>query len=94
MVHDIDEMMHLLASLQAYVEGEGRQTPAERMDLAAMAMTRWSIMPGSGAEAVYEGPDSLVIEARPVTLRRALGNLVDNAVHYGGSVEVPYRAGG
>jgi signal transduction histidine kinase len=35
-----------------------------------------------------------VIEARPVTLRRALGNLVDNAVHYGGSVEVPYRAGG
>jgi hypothetical protein len=39
MVHDIDEMMHLLASLQAYVEGEGRQAPAERMDLAAMAMT-------------------------------------------------------
>jgi HAMP domain-containing protein len=27
MVHDIDEMMHLLASLQAYVEGEGRQIP-------------------------------------------------------------------
>lgn len=88
MVHDIDEMMHLLASLQAYVEGEGRQIPAERMDLAAMAMTLVDNACDQGHEAVYEGPDSLVIEARPVTLRRALGNLVDNAVHYGGSVEV------
>lgn len=94
MVHDIDEMMHMLASLQAYVEGEGRQIPAERMDLAAMAMTLVDNAYDQGHEAIYTGDDSLVIEARPVTLRRAIGNLVENAIHYGGSVEVAVRRHG
>lgn len=94
MVHDIDEMMHLLSSLQAYVEGEGRQIPAERMDLAAMAMTLVDNAWDQGHDATYVGPDSLVIEARPVSLRRALGNLVENAIHYAGNVEVTVRQAG
>lgn len=88
MVHDIDEMMHLLASLQAYVEGEGRQIPAEPVDLAAMAMTLVDNAYDQGGDARYEGEDRLVIQARAISLRRALGNLVENALHYAGHVEV------
>ncbi len=94
MVHDIDEMMHLLASLQAYVEGEGRQIPAEPVDLAAMAMTLVDNAYDQGGDATYDGPDRLVIQARAVSLRRALGNLVENALHYAGHVEVIVRADG
>ncbi|NMN02888.1 MULTISPECIES: ATP-binding protein [unclassified Novosphingobium] len=94
MVHDIDEMMHLLASLQAYVEGEGRQIPAEPVDLAAMAMTLVDNAYDHGGDARYEGEDSLVIQARAVSLRRALGNLVENALHYAGHVEVTVRRTG
>jgi two-component system osmolarity sensor histidine kinase EnvZ len=36
----------------------------------------------------YEGPDSVRLRARPSLLRRALGNLMDNAERYGGA---PYR---
>ena len=94
MVHDIDEMMHLLASLQAYVEGEGRQIPAEPVDLAAMAMTLVDNAYDQGGDATYDGEDRLVIQARAVSLRRALGNLVENALHYAGHVEVTVRAAG
>lgn len=34
----------------------------------------------------------LVATARPTTLRRALNNLVDNALHYGGNVRVVLKA--
>jgi len=94
MVHDIDEMMHLLASLQAYVEGEGRQIPAEPVDLAAMAMTLVDNAYDQGGDVRYEGEDRLVIQARAVSLRRALGNLVENALHYAGQVEVTVRRAG
>jgi signal transduction histidine kinase len=94
MVHDIDEMMHLLASLQAYVEGEGRQIPAEPVDLAAMAMTLVDNAYDQGGDARYEGEDRLVIHARAISLRRALGNLVENALHYAGQVEVTVRRDG
>ena len=44
----------------------------------------------------YEGPPHLTMRARPLALKRALANLVSNAVSYGGSARVrlipPHRS--
>ncbi|KPH62075.1 ATP-binding protein [Novosphingobium aerophilum] len=92
--HDIDEMRMLLDSIQAYVETGGTQIPAERIDLAIMAETLVDTAADRGANASYSGPTSLEIMARPVSIRRALSNLIENALHYGGNVRVSLRRDG
>ncbi len=82
---DIEEMDQLLQSLQIYLSGEGMGQPPERMDIAAMAATLIDSARDAGRDAEYTGPDNLEIVARPVAIRRALSNLVDNALHYAGS---------
>ncbi|GEO00980.1 hypothetical protein NSE01_28120 [Novosphingobium sediminis] len=86
--HDIGEMRHLLESLQAFVEAGGTQIPPQRIDIAIMAATLVDSAADQGLDAIYDGPESCEIMARAVSIRRALANLIDNALHYAGSVRV------
>lgn len=86
--HDIGEMRQLLESLQAFVEAGGSQIPPQRIDIAIMAATLVDSAADQGLDARYEGPESLEIMARAVSIRRALANLIDNALHYAGNVRV------
>lgn len=92
--HDIEEMRLLLDSIQAYVDTGGVNIPAERIDLAVMAETLVDTAADRGANATYSGLSSLEIMARPVSIRRALSNLIENALHYGGNVRVSLRRDG
>ncbi|MFX8727445.1 hypothetical protein ABTM60_19165, partial [Acinetobacter baumannii] len=56
---EIEDMQHLLDSLQAYVDAGADGLPAERVDLAAMAATLVDNAADHGARAVYAGCDSL-----------------------------------
>ncbi|MCW1383418.1 ATP-binding protein [Novosphingobium sp. KCTC 2891] len=85
---DIAEMRNLLESLQAFVETGGSRIPPERIDLAAMAATLVDTAVDSGRDATYSGDDRLEIMVRSVSIRRALSNLIDNALHYGERVRV------
>lgn len=86
--HDIGEMRHLLESLQAFVEAGGTQIPPQRIDIAIMAATLVDSAADQGFDARYTGPESVEITARAVSIRRALANLIDNALHYAGNVRV------
>jgi len=88
---DIGEMSDLLRSLQIYLGGEGEGVPIQRIDLAVMAATIVDSARDAGHEAEYDGPDSLEMRARPVSIRRAIANLVENAIHYGQGARVSVR---
>jgi signal transduction histidine kinase len=87
---DIGEMGDLLRSLHIYLGGEG-QLPAEKIDLAIMASTIIDAARDAGRDAFFDGPSSLEIWARAVSIRRAIANLVENALHYGGNVRLAIR---
>lgn len=91
---DIEEMRHLLESLQAFVETGGSRIPAERIDIAAMAATLVDSAWDAGKDATYDGEDRLEIMARSVSIRRALSNLIENAIHYGQRARVSVRREG
>ena len=91
---DIEEMRMLLDSIQAYVESDGRSIPVARIDIAVMAETLVDTAADHGADATYSGPSNLEISVRPVPIRRALSNLIENALHYGGNVRVRVRRDG
>lgn len=86
--HDIGEMRQLLESLQAFVEAGGTQIPPQRIDVAIMAATLVDSAADQDLDAHYDGPESCEIMARAVSIRRALANLIDNALHYAGNVRV------
>jgi signal transduction histidine kinase len=92
--HDIDEMRMLLESIQAYVESDGRSIQQERIDVAVMAETLVDTVADHGGNATYTGVTSLEIRVRPVSIRRALSNLIENSIHYGGNVRVDVRRQG
>ncbi len=89
--HDIEEMLQLLNSIQAYVESDGRSIQEERIDIAVMAETLVDTVADHGGDAVYVGLGNLEVRARPVSIRRALSNLIENAIHYGGNARVNVR---
>ncbi|PEQ13860.1 histidine kinase [Novosphingobium sp. PC22D] len=92
--HDLDEMRMLLESIQAYVDSDGRNIPAARVDLSVMAETLVDTAADAGADASFTGTPHLEVVARPVAIRRALSNLIENALHYGGNVRVFARRDG
>lgn len=85
---DLSEMRDLLSSLQDFVALDEPGPAKEPVDLAAMAQTLVDGAQDRGYPAEYEGPDRLVVMARAVSLRRAMSNLIENALHYGGNVMV------
>jgi len=66
--------------------------PAVPLDLAALLRTvldeAADARPGAAEALSYAGPEHLTVQARPVALKRAIANLVGNALAYAGSARV------
>lgn len=92
MERDIDEMTAMLDSLLSYLGGRADPEARRRTDLAAIAMTLVDAATDAGGEASYVGPDHMVAEVRPVAVKRALSNLIDNALAYGTKAVVSLRS--
>lgn len=83
---DIGEMEGMVASLLAFLGGENDPEAPTRTDVAVLAATTIDEAIDRGADATYDGPHHLDAILRPLGFRRALVNLVDNALHYGTAV--------
>lgn len=78
MVGDIEEMERMIDGYLAFARGEGAEA-AHAFDLAAAVEEIAQAARRTGADVVATGPASVIVEARPDAMRRALTNLVDNA---------------
>lgn len=86
--HDLAEMEAMISSLLAFLGGEAEPEPRAAVDLAVMCATLADDAADRGREARYVGPDHLEWRVRRSSFKRALGNLVDNALHYGERVTI------
>ncbi|MPT47299.1 MAG: HAMP domain-containing protein [Sphingobium sp.] len=83
MTKDIDEMEKMLNSVLTYLAGEKSDEPRRLVDIATLTMTVTDDAADMGQPVIYEGPDSLTLMISPLRVKRAIGNLVENAVKYG-----------
>lgn len=88
MAGDIAEMEAMIVSLLAFLRGADDPEPVVMIDVAVLAATLVDEAIDRGGIASYEGADHLEAFTRPGRLRRMLSNLIDNALHYGGSAHV------
>jgi signal transduction histidine kinase len=91
---DVEEMSDMLNSLLAYLGGAHESEPKRLVDLAALCMTVVNAATDAGGRATYEGPDHLAAQLRPGAVKRAIDNLVQNALIYGGGADVTLLAQG
>jgi len=81
--HDVAEMEAMVTSLLAFLGGESNPETPVPVDLAVMCATLVDDASDAGRTADYAGPDHLELRLRRSGFKRALTNLVDNALHYG-----------
>jgi signal transduction histidine kinase len=86
--NDISEMDEMIGSLLAFLGGDSDPEKPALTDLAVIAATLIDNAADRGEEARYLGPDHLEVRLRVSAVRRALSNLIENALHYGGQVRV------
>ncbi|WP_338147731.1 ATP-binding protein [Neoroseomonas terrae] len=92
MLSDLDEMEQMIAATLAFARDDAAAEPAAPLDLAAMCRTvadeAADARPECAETISYDGPERLTVRARPVALKRALANLVNNALAYGGAARL------
>jgi signal transduction histidine kinase len=85
---DLDEMEKMVASLLTFLKGQDDPEKPRPIDLVALLTTLVDDAVDQGGEARYEGPPRLMLTLRPLGIKRALSNLLENALLYAGSVRV------
>ena len=92
MLADLDDLEALVTATLAFGRTATSREPAAPLDLAVLARTLLDeaadARPELAERLVYDGPEHLTVRARSMALKRALGNLVANAIAYGGSARI------
>jgi signal transduction histidine kinase len=92
MLADLDELEGMVAATLAFGRADASAEAPAALDLAELLRTileeAGDARPHLAEQCVYEGPAHQVVRARPVAMKRALTNLVLNALNYGGGAKI------
>jgi len=83
MVDTIDEMTRMAEATLAFARDDAAAEASRNTDLVALVEAVSADFSDLGHDVTVEGPEHLYLPVRQVSLRRALRNLVENAVRYG-----------
>lgn len=81
----------MITATLAYLRGEAEQEQLRVTNLAAILETLCDDATDAGRNVSYDGPSQVRLACRPIAIKRALANLIDNAVKYGGAARVTLR---
>ncbi|MDO1559767.1 ATP-binding protein [Brevundimonas sp. 2R-24] len=84
---DLDEMEHTIDEYLAFARGEAGE-PSEALAVRPLLEGLAEAVQRRGRELQIEVPETLEITARPNALRRALNNLIDNALAHAQTVRL------
>jgi len=85
---DLEEMESMVSATLDFMRGLEDREPAQPLDVMAMLESLQSDAQELGSEVALEGGARLPYRGHPQALKRCIGNLIGNAVQYGGSVTI------
>lgn len=88
---DIAEMEEMIDAALGFLRENSEQEPVEPVDIAAILQTIVDEASDAGRQITIDMPRTLVVRGRHLALKRALTNLVENGVKYGGVAVVKAR---
>jgi signal transduction histidine kinase len=88
MLAELDMMAEMIESVLSFARDDTKHEPRALVDLSALVEGICDDASDAGEPVTYSGPRGITISCRPIAIRRAVSNLVDNAVKYGKSASV------
>lgn len=85
---DLDEMERMLDSALAFLRGDATGEEIKRVDIGTILETICDHAADAGHDVVLGGDRRAPLHCKPLALKRALSNLIDNAVKYGDRARV------
>lgn len=84
----LDEMQQMSDATLAFIRDSGATEATQKVDLAAVISSICDDLADTGADVVFDYRQQKIIACRPLSLKRALRNLIENAIKYGDTAEV------
>lgn len=91
---EIVEMESMIEATLTFAAQDSVPEARQATDLAAVLISLCDARSDAGDVVGYEGPDHLVVTCQPIAMRRAIANLVDNAIKYGDAAHIALRHAG
>jgi signal transduction histidine kinase len=85
---DVDEMQHMVDEALVFFRDDATAEETTSLDLTRVFLTIVNDYADQGIEISYAGLAHAVYWGRPLTLKRAFTNLIDNAAKYGKFAEI------
>ena len=83
MLDELDMMNGMVESILSFTRDDAKQEARSLVDLSALVEGICEDAVDAGEKVTFSGPRDVTISCRPTAMRRAISNLVDNAVKYG-----------
>ncbi|WP_407169016.1 ATP-binding protein [Bradyrhizobium sp. ORS 111] len=88
MFSDLEAMNAMIESTLAFAQDDARQEPRTLVDLGVLVGDVCEDVEDTGGKVSYSEGRGIDVRCRPALVRRAVANLIDNAVKYGGGARV------
>ncbi|MBN8938361.1 MAG: HAMP domain-containing protein [Rhizobiales bacterium] len=89
---DLTEMERMIDATLSYLRGDRSDEEMRPVDLVAIIETITDDARDAGGRASLDAPRSIVVFGRHLALKRALTNIVQNAIKYGDCADIRVRA--
>lgn len=80
---DLDEMERMIESTLAFLRGDATGEESKTVDIATILETVSDQLVDTGHDVVLAGLPHLSLRCKPLAIKRAFSNLIENAVKYG-----------
>jgi len=87
-IQALNEMQNITESTLNFIREESKKEDTRPTDINALLASLTADFQDIGHPVQYAETDRLVLHCRPTSLKRALGNIVENAVIYGDMAEI------
>ncbi|KJE36348.1 histidine kinase [Thalassospira sp. HJ] len=91
-IETLDEMEQMVEAAMTFAREETANEETRKIDLTALVESAVEDLAETGRPITFTGEvDTRVYPCRPLSIKRAFGNLVSNALNFGDTVEVAVR---
>ena len=90
-LNDLKEMQVILDSTLSFAKEHSNNEARTRVDLAVLVQSLCDDYADSGHAVSYQGPEHFTYHCAPVSIRRSLSNIINNALQYGTEADVELK---
>lgn len=84
----LEEMQAMTEAVLAFAREDASNEETKEVDLSALLSSMSEDYVELGKDVSFAGPDNLIYHCRPVSLKRACRNLIENALRYAGNADI------